>query len=385
MVASSSSESLSLRGLNVQWPFSQLLLSGKKTIEVRAYALGHRGIAHADEDMWLVETIGRTEDANRNAVCSDLAMPPRPTKAQVIGIVRFASSKKYASTMAFRTDSLYHRIRPEGAYHWNGEGERHGWIVASARMIAEPIPNPLKGMTGMARTTYQVNFAGTPAVAQIEKQFERQPEEEAKSHRSALDFVDSLVDKCADQNEIRIKLLEKYTASRCSQLMSHIKSLSSAAAFQKYDKKVQPPDDAWPLSRWLAIYFVAPLATNTYDADALYSALQPLLPYERMSVGWPRSDESLKGMLHKGLANEAAEAIRQGLLEASNPWLRTYMRDRQQSVSFLWDMQAGNLFRVLSTSPEFLERVPDALEICSSLDANIEGSSETAFEKDLYK
>ena len=41
----SSPRALCLRGLNVQWPFSQLLLLGRKTTEVRGYALGHRNIA----------------------------------------------------------------------------------------------------------------------------------------------------------------------------------------------------------------------------------------------------------------------------------------------------------------------------------------------------
>ena len=41
---------LRLRGLNVQWPFSQLLLSGVKTKEVRRYALGYRSIANVCED-----------------------------------------------------------------------------------------------------------------------------------------------------------------------------------------------------------------------------------------------------------------------------------------------------------------------------------------------
>ena len=41
---------LCLRGLNIQWPFSQLVLLGYKTKEIRNYDLGHRSIAFRDED-----------------------------------------------------------------------------------------------------------------------------------------------------------------------------------------------------------------------------------------------------------------------------------------------------------------------------------------------
>ena len=43
-----------LSALNVQWPFSQLLLLGLKRKEARKYALGNRGINVGE--MWLVET-----------------------------------------------------------------------------------------------------------------------------------------------------------------------------------------------------------------------------------------------------------------------------------------------------------------------------------------
>ena len=47
-----------LSALNVQWPFSQLLMLGVKMKEARKYALGKRGVANVGEEMWLVETRG---------------------------------------------------------------------------------------------------------------------------------------------------------------------------------------------------------------------------------------------------------------------------------------------------------------------------------------
>ena len=50
---------LSMPGLNVNWPFSQLILTGVKTVEARSYALGYRNIAQPAVEMWLVETPGK--------------------------------------------------------------------------------------------------------------------------------------------------------------------------------------------------------------------------------------------------------------------------------------------------------------------------------------
>ena len=59
------SVSASFPGINIRWPFSQLILAGAKTVEVREYMLGHRNIAHADQELWLIETPGGPRWGNR--------------------------------------------------------------------------------------------------------------------------------------------------------------------------------------------------------------------------------------------------------------------------------------------------------------------------------
>ena len=51
-------EQLTLRGMNIQYPFSRLILSGVKSVECRRYPLGHRNLAHKNEDLFLIETRG---------------------------------------------------------------------------------------------------------------------------------------------------------------------------------------------------------------------------------------------------------------------------------------------------------------------------------------
>ena len=86
---------LSLRGLNIQWPFSQLLLLGAKLEEVRTYDLGYRQICNRDEEAWIVETKGPPTKAATNAIVGDLQIAPRPSAAQIVGTVSFADSYPY--------------------------------------------------------------------------------------------------------------------------------------------------------------------------------------------------------------------------------------------------------------------------------------------------
>ena len=109
------SETPTLRGLNIQWPFSQLIMHGAKTTEARRYQLGHLNIAQAGENLWLVETPGPNVSATKNAVIGDVQVAPRPTKAQIIGTICFSHSTPYKSRAAFRKDVRSHCIKEGGA------------------------------------------------------------------------------------------------------------------------------------------------------------------------------------------------------------------------------------------------------------------------------
>ncbi len=64
----STAVTLTLCGLNIRWPFSQLLLRGLKVEEVREYDLGHRNMSKAGEEYWIVETKGEHVTAKTNAI-----------------------------------------------------------------------------------------------------------------------------------------------------------------------------------------------------------------------------------------------------------------------------------------------------------------------------
>ena len=86
-------ETLCLRGLNIQWPFSQLILMGAKTEEVRTYDLGK--YCEARQETWIVETKGPSARSTTNAVCGDLKLAPRPDSAQIVGTVSFDDAHQY--------------------------------------------------------------------------------------------------------------------------------------------------------------------------------------------------------------------------------------------------------------------------------------------------
>ena len=83
-----------LRGLNIQYPFSQPILSGVKLVEARRYPLGYRDIAAAEEELFLIETPGKGSDV---ALLGDAALYTPPRCAQVVGSVTFSESVQYES------------------------------------------------------------------------------------------------------------------------------------------------------------------------------------------------------------------------------------------------------------------------------------------------
>jgi hypothetical protein len=91
-------ETLCLRRLNIHWPFSQLILMGAKTEEVRTHDLGKH--CEARQEMWIVETKGKSARSTANAICGGLELEPRPDSAQIVGTVTFDDSHQYDNLRA---------------------------------------------------------------------------------------------------------------------------------------------------------------------------------------------------------------------------------------------------------------------------------------------
>jgi hypothetical protein len=141
-------ETLWCRGLNINYPFSRLILepplpeeAGRevalKSVEVRTYDLGHRDIAQPNEEFFIIETPAKEANA---ALWGDRGVGPPPTAAQVIGTVTFDASTPYAGVANFQHARQRHRIRAGSRkYDWDGDGERYAWHVGSTKRFVEPI------------------------------------------------------------------------------------------------------------------------------------------------------------------------------------------------------------------------------------------------------
>ena len=138
-------QQLVLRGLNIQHPFSQLILTGDKTIEARRYALGRHDIAHPGEELFIIETLG---EGARAALVGEAAVGPPPRAAQVVGTTIFSKSSQYTSARSWERDRPKHRIAEGSAHDWSGKDEMHAWHVAEVKRFREPVPAGGKSYTG---------------------------------------------------------------------------------------------------------------------------------------------------------------------------------------------------------------------------------------------
>ena len=106
-------ESLSLPGLNINWPFSQLILAGVKTIETRKYALGHMNIAQPDLEMWLVETRAQEDALAKGGVLAGgAAVAPRPEELRadreiVLEVVKQSGNALQYAAVELRSDRAF--------------------------------------------------------------------------------------------------------------------------------------------------------------------------------------------------------------------------------------------------------------------------------------
>ena len=149
MPAFASPVSLELCGINVQYPWSRLILAGVKAVEVRKYPLGRYPSFIAEQDLFLIETPGRgsTQDAD----CAiDVGAPP--DKACVIGVVRFSGCFQFADLAEFDLFRDQTRITSGGRYDWLHLGDRpiFGWVVGNTKGV-EPMPADSKTMLGWQR------------------------------------------------------------------------------------------------------------------------------------------------------------------------------------------------------------------------------------------
>jgi hypothetical protein len=114
-----------ISGINIQWPISELILSGQKSIETRTYPIPKK---HIGVPIALIETPGLDGIF----------------KARIRGIIKFDQSFEYRSKDDFYKDIKRHRVGPDSAWKWTSKRKKFGWPVSILTIFETPLDPPKK-------------------------------------------------------------------------------------------------------------------------------------------------------------------------------------------------------------------------------------------------
>lgn len=119
-----------LPGINIQWPWSQMLLSGSKTIETRSYPLPRK---YQGKPLALIETPGPS--GRRQAGI---------TEARIIAIVIFGESFRYQTEKAWAADDRHLVKSDDPIFGFDLSKPKWGWPVSKIFPLKAPVAAPLK-------------------------------------------------------------------------------------------------------------------------------------------------------------------------------------------------------------------------------------------------
>lgn len=123
--------SRSIPGINIQWPWSRLLLSGEKTIETRSYRLPAH---YQNAPLALIETPGPLGKKSADI-----------TSARIVGLICFSDSFRYSSKSSWTADFVRHRVPAnDPTFSFSNGHEKWGWEVVSVAKFDSPISPPTR-------------------------------------------------------------------------------------------------------------------------------------------------------------------------------------------------------------------------------------------------
>jgi len=113
-------------GLNIQIPWSSLLINSDKSVETRSYALPEK---YEGVELALIETPGKYGQF----------------KSRIIGTITFSHSFKYPDKQSWIDDYNRHKVEElDEFYSWNSDKDKYGWVVSDVRKFDDPIVAPKK-------------------------------------------------------------------------------------------------------------------------------------------------------------------------------------------------------------------------------------------------
>ncbi|RYZ82222.1 MAG: hypothetical protein EOP06_22045 [Proteobacteria bacterium] len=121
----------SLTGINVQWPWSELLINSKKTIETRTYRMSDKlkGV-----ELALIETPGPRGKRDAGIL-----------KARIIGTIIFGESYQYESKKHWIEEFEQHQVPLDDEQYEYEEGDvKWAWTVVRVEKLDKPVQVPAK-------------------------------------------------------------------------------------------------------------------------------------------------------------------------------------------------------------------------------------------------
>ena len=110
-----------MTGINIQTPWSELLINGDKSVETRSYPLPEK---YMGEELALIETPGRYGRF----------------KARIIGTIIFSHSFKYPDQRAWQDDYNRHCVAVDDPiYNWKDDKPKYGWVVSKVTKFDKPL------------------------------------------------------------------------------------------------------------------------------------------------------------------------------------------------------------------------------------------------------
>ena len=114
-------------GVNIQFPWSELIVSGKKVVETRGYPLPKKFLGRT---LAIIETSKKSRSSSR-------------ASTKIIGLIQFSSSFKYGSFKEWRSDFKRHRVRPDDVnFSYKTGVPKWGWEISRVCRISPPIDPP---------------------------------------------------------------------------------------------------------------------------------------------------------------------------------------------------------------------------------------------------
>lgn len=115
-----------MTGINIQIPWSFLLVIGDKSVETRSYPLPKK---YEGVELALIETPGKFGSF----------------KARIIGTIVFSHSFEYPDEVAWKDDYNRHKVEENDVlFGWKENKKKYGWVVSQIKRFEEPLSPPKK-------------------------------------------------------------------------------------------------------------------------------------------------------------------------------------------------------------------------------------------------